>query len=151
MRILVLNGPNLHLLGTREPGVYGACTLADIESRIRRRAAEMDIQVECRQSNHEGDLVDWIGQAPADFDALVINPAAYTHTSLAIRDALAASGLPAVEVHLTNVHAREEFRHRSYTAAVCIGQIVGFGPVGYELALIALKDHRNPNHGTAKQ
>lgn len=151
MRILVLNGPNLNLLGTREPEVYGALTLADIEARIQARAAEMGMRVQCRQSNHEGELVDWIGQASDEFDALIINPAAYTHTSVAMRDALAASPLPAVEVHLSNVHAREEFRHRSYTAAACIGQMLGFGPLGYELALVALNNHMNPKNGSEQQ
>lgn len=141
MKFLVLNGPNLHLLGRREPDVYGAASLEDIEARTRQRARQMGVQVEFRQTNHEGVLVDWIGAAASDFDGIAINPAAYTHTSIAVRDALAACGLPAVEVHLSNVHRREPFRRRSYTASVCIGQILGLGPVGYELAILALKEH----------
>ncbi len=141
MRILVLNGPNLQLLGAREPGVYGTATLAEAGQRLRRTARELGVQVTIRQSNHEGDLVDWIGNAPGRFDGLVINPAAYTHTSVAVRDAIAGSGLPAVEVHLSNVYAREEFRQRSLTAPVCRGTICGFGIAGYDWALRALVEH----------
>ncbi|OPZ28753.1 MAG: 3-dehydroquinate dehydratase [Lentisphaerae bacterium ADurb.BinA184] len=141
MNILVLNGPNLNLLGRREPDVYGSATLADVEALAARVAAELGVHAECRQSNHEGQLVDWIGQAPGRFDGLVINPAAYTHTSVALRDALAAAALPAVEVHLSNVHARESFRHLSLTAPVCVGQIGGFGIRGYEWAMRALVEH----------
>jgi len=139
MQILALNGPNLQLLGRREPGVYGQQTLADIEQLLAATAIELAVTVQCRQSNHEGELVDWIGAAGENgFAGLIINPAAYTHTSIALRDAIAGSGLPAVEVHISNVHARESFRHISYTAAVCMGQICGLGINGYALALRAL-------------
>ena len=141
MRILVLNGPNLQLLGRREPGIYGVATLADIEALVRAVAAELKVDLEFRQSNHEGELVDWIGQTPGTFDGLVINPAAYTHTSVALRDAIAGAGTPAVEIHISNVHAREEFRHRSLTAGVCVGVVCGFGTAGYGWALRALVQH----------
>jgi 3-dehydroquinate dehydratase-2 len=141
VRILILNGPNLQLLGRREPGVYGRGTLDDLEQRLRATAAQLGLEVVCRQSNHEGELVEWIGEAAGTFDGIVINPAAYTHTSVAIRDAVSASGIPTVEVHISNVHAREEFRHRSLTAAVCLGQVVGLGFGGYEWALRALAEH----------
>ena len=137
MNVLFLNGPNLNLLGQREPGTYGTTTLAEIEAEVRRRAHSRGIEVEFRQSNSEGDLVDWIQQARGRFDVLVINAAAYTHTSIALRDALAAVNLPAIEIHLSNTQAREEFRHRSLIAAVCQGQIAGFGPGSYYLALEA--------------
>ncbi len=149
MKILVLNGPNLQLLGTREPTVYGRETLGDIEKRVESKAQSLGVEVSFRQSNHEGELVDWIGQAPGHFHGIVINPAAYTHTSVALRDAIAASGLPAVEVHLSNVYQREEFRHRSMTAPVCIGQLCGFGPKGYELALEALIGYLEKEKGKA--
>ncbi len=137
-RILVANGPNLQLLGRREPATYGRATLADVESLLAQVAAELGVAVTCRQSNHEGDLVGWVGGAAAEFDAVVLNAAAYTHTSIALRDAIAGTGLPAVEVHISNIHAREEFRRVSMTAPVCIGQICGFGVDGYALALRAL-------------
>lgn len=146
MRILVLNGPNLQLLGRREPGVYGASTLSDIEALVRRVAGEIGVEVEFRQSNHEGELVDWIGQTPGKFDGIVINPAAYTHTSVALRDAIAGACTPAVEIHISNVHAREEFRHRSLTAGVCVGVVCGFGMGGYEWALRALVRHLAPQN-----
>jgi len=134
-QILVLNGPNLQLLGTRKPDIYGCRSLADVEDRLRALASELGVAVDCRQSNHEGDLVDWIGSTQGRFSGIIINPGAYTHTSVAIRDAIEAVGLPAVEIHISNVHAREEFRHRSLIAPVCLGQISGMGTHGYELAL----------------
>ncbi len=137
MKILFLNGPNLNLLGTREPGIYGQQTLADIEAAVRRRAEGRSIGVDFRQSNHEGDLVTWIQQARGTADAIVLNAAAYTHTSVALRDAISASGVPTIEVHLSNIHAREEFRHRSRIAAVCRGQVAGFGLGSYLLGLEA--------------
>jgi len=139
MKILVVNGPNLQLLGTRQPELYGRETLAEIEARLRRTAAALKVGIEFRQSNHEGELVEIIGAAPAGgFAGIIINPAAYTHTSVALRDALAAAGLPALEVHLTNLYRREEFRQRSLTAAACRGQICGLGGRGYDWALRAL-------------
>lgn len=142
VRFIVLNGPNLNLLGTREPGVYGRHTLADAERRLQRVAAELGVELDCRQSNWEGQLVDWIHEAAREGAAgIVINPGAYTHTSVAIRDAIAAVGLPAVEVHVSNVYGREPFRHRSFTAPVCIGQVTGLGIGGYEWALRALVEY----------
>lgn len=137
MKILFLNGPNLNLLGTREPGIYGSLTLADIEAAVRRRAQGRPIEVDFRQSNHEGELVTWIQEARGRADAIVLNAAAYTHTSVALRDAISASGVPTIEIHLSNVHAREEFRHRSRIAAVCRGQVTGFGLGSYLLGLEA--------------
>ncbi|HUS35702.1 MAG TPA: type II 3-dehydroquinate dehydratase [Verrucomicrobiae bacterium] len=137
MRVLFLNGPNLNLLGHREPDVYGKTTLADIEARVRGRANSLGATIDFRQSNTEGELVSWIQQAKNNFDAIVINAAAYTHTSVALRDAISAVGVPTIEIHLSNVHAREEFRHRSLIAAVCKGQIAGFGPNSYILGLEA--------------
>src|SRR5271165_2977804 len=121
MKILFLNGPNLNLLGQREPEVYGHLTLADIEAKVRERAAKLNVEVEFRQSNLEGELVSWIQEARGKFDVLVLNAAAYTHTSVALRDAISSVALPAIEVHLSNVYAREEFRHSSLIAAVCKG------------------------------
>ncbi len=140
MRILVVHGPNLNMLGQREPDTYGTQTLAQIDQMITEAAEKLDIEVKIIQSNHEGELVEAIQQALGWANAIVINPAAYTHTSVAIRDALAAVGLPAIEVHLTNVHAREQFRRRSLTAPVCRGQITGFGAMGYVLALHAARN-----------
>jgi 3-dehydroquinate dehydratase II len=137
MRVLFLNGPNLNLLGQREPSVYGKTTLADIEARVRGRANALGASIDFRQSNSEGELVTWIQEAKGQFDAIVINAAAYTHTSIALRDAISAVGVPAIEIHLSNIHAREEFRHRSLIAAVCRGQIAGFGPDSYILGLEA--------------
>ena len=137
MKILFLNGPNLNLLGQREPNVYGRATLGDIETKVRERAATLGIEIEFRQTNLEGELVSWIQQARGIFEVIVLNAAAYTHTSVALRDAISAVAIPTIEVHLSNVHAREEFRHRSLIAPVCSGQITGFGPNSYILALEA--------------
>jgi 3-dehydroquinate dehydratase-2 len=137
MKILVLNGPNLNLLGQREPKVYGRATLADIEAKVRKRARELGADIDFRQSNLEGELVGWIQQARGQFDAIVLNAAAYTHASIALRDAIVASGVPTIEIHLSNVHAREEFRHESMIAAVCVGQIIGFGVNSYLLGIEA--------------
>jgi 3-dehydroquinate dehydratase-2 len=137
MRILFLNGPNLNLLGQREPEIYGHTTLADIEARVRQRARELGAEVEFSQSNLEGELVTWVQQAKQHFDVIVLNAAAYTHTSVALRDAISAVGLPTIEIHLSNVHAREEFRHKSLIAPVCRGQIAGFGAYSYILAVEA--------------
>lgn len=141
MKILVLHGPNLNLLGQREPERYGRTTLPDIDGRLQARGAERGATVACHQSNHEGALVELIQQAAGHYDGIIINPAAYTHTSVAIRDALLAVGLPAVEIHLTNVHARESFRHTSTIADIVIGRVAGFGALGYELALDGLIAH----------
>jgi 3-dehydroquinate dehydratase-2 len=137
MKILYLNGPNLNLLGQREPEVYGRTTLAEIEAKVRARAEKLKISVDFRQSNQEGELVAWIQQAQGKFDVIVLNAAAYTHTSVALRDAISAVGVPTIEIHLSNVHAREEFRHKSLIAPVCRGQILGFGANSYILALEA--------------
>ena len=139
MKVLVVHGPNLNLLGHREPDTYGEQTLAQIDEMIAAEAAKADTEVKFVQSNIEGELVDAIQQAAQWADAIIINPAAYTHTSVALRDVLAAVDIPAVEVHLSNVYAREEFRHRSLTAAACQGQISGFGAWGYILALQAAR------------
>ena len=140
MKILFLNGPNLNLLGTREPEVYGRLTLADIEAKVRQRAKELKVEVDFRQSNQEGELVNWIQDAKGKFAVMVINAAAYTHTSVALRDAISAVGVPTIEIHLSNIHAREEFRHKSLIAAVCRGQICGFGAKSYILGLEAAVD-----------
>jgi 3-dehydroquinate dehydratase-2 len=140
MKILFINGPNLNLLGQREPEIYGHTTLADIEAKVRERAAELKAEIDFRQSNLEGELVGWIQQAKGNFDVIVINAAAYTHTSIALRDAIAAGGVPTIEIHLSNVHAREEFRHKSLIAPVCLGQITGFGQKSYILGLEAAID-----------
>lgn len=134
----VLNGPNLNLLGTREPGTYGTLTLADIEARLAARCQAGGLSLVFRQSNHEGDLVDWIQEAGAAGEPVILNAGAYTHTSIALRDAIAGSGAKVIEVHLSNVHAREDFRHRSTISAVAAGVILGFGALSYDLALEAL-------------
>src|SRR5512136_1745505 len=138
MQILVLHGPNLNLLGVREPKIYGRDTLDDINSRLRTRAAQSNAELRIVQSNHEGVLIDELHAARAKFDGILINPGAFTHYSYALRDAIAAADLPAVEVHLSNVHRREEFRHTSVLVPVCIGQVMGFGWRSYLLGLEGL-------------
>jgi 3-dehydroquinate dehydratase-2 len=142
-KILVLNGPNLNLLGTREPAVYGSATLADVEAQCRDSAARLNVGVELRQSNHEGQLIDWIHEAGAAQRAgsllgVVLNAGAYTHTSVALHDAIKGTGVPVIEVHISNVHAREAFRHHSYLSPVAAGVVVGFGIDGYALAIQGL-------------
>ena len=140
--ILVLSGPNLQLLGTREPEIYGKQTLRDIHAALKTLAKERGASVDCRQSNHEGELVDWLGQAPKKgFRGVLINAGALTHTSLALYDALRAIGLPSIEVHLSNPEAREGYRHESKLAGACIGKVSGFGASSYTLALRGLLDH----------
>lgn len=141
MKILFLNGPNLNLLGTREPDKYGTQTLKDIEIFIKEEAKTLNIDVEFYQSNIEGELVNKIQEAKNIFDGIVMNPAAYTHTSVAIRDAILAVSIPTVEIHISNIHTREEFRKTSLTAPACIGQITGFGINSYKLGLIAINDY----------
>jgi 3-dehydroquinate dehydratase II len=141
LKIAVVHGPNLNLLGQREPGIYGSATLAEIDADLARLAGELGVGVECFQSNHEGALVDWVQQAAASADGFVVNAAAYTHTSIALRDALTAVGRPFVEVHLSNVHAREAFRAHSYLADRAVGVVSGFGPNSYFLGLRALAAH----------
>lgn len=141
MKILVLNGPNLNLLGLREPEVYGAETLEEINSALQGAAQKLGVSLTFFQSNSEGELVDAIQGGAGVYDGIIINPAAYTHTSIALRDAIAAVGIPAVEVHLSNVYRREEFRHKSFIAPVALGQIAGFGSAGYKLALVGLVGH----------
>lgn len=136
--VLVLNGPNLNLLGVREPHIYGSETLEDIELACRQAGADLGLGIDFRQSNHEGELVTWIQEALGDHDAIVLNAGAYSHTSIAIHDALAAVGLPVVEVHLSNIFRREPYRHHSHVATVAHGVICGFGPQGYLLALQAV-------------
>ena len=139
-RVLVLNGPNLNLLGTREPGIYGGETLKDVEAMCKAAATELGLSIDFRQSNHEGELVTWIQDARKTADGIVINPGGYSHTSVAIPDAFRAVGLPVAEVHITNIHQREAFRHHSYVSAVAFGVICGFGTLGYKLALQALAE-----------
>jgi 3-dehydroquinate dehydratase-2 len=134
----VLHGPNLNLLGRREPEIYGRLSLAEIDAGLARRANELGVEVECRQSNHEGQLIDWVQAARDGFQGLVLNPGGLTHTSVALRDAVAAAGLPVVEVHLSNIYAREEFRRESMIAAAAWGCITGLGAAGYQLAMEAL-------------
>jgi 3-dehydroquinate dehydratase-2 len=136
--VLVLNGPNLNLLGTREPEIYGSETLASIEDASRKRAKSLGLAVEFRQSNTEGDLVDWIQEAAGSYAALIVNAGAYTHTSVALLDALLAVDIPIIEVHLSNINQREEFRHHSYVSKAADGMICGLGGFGYELALESL-------------
>jgi 3-dehydroquinate dehydratase-2 len=148
LKILVLNGPNLNLLGQREPAVYGAATLADVEALCRDTATQLGAGVECRQSNHEGLLIDWIHEAGAAHRAgtligVVFNAGAYTHTSVALHDAIKGTGVPVIEVHITNVHAREAFRHHSYLSPAAAGIVVGFGIDGYALAIQGLVRRAN--------
>ena len=140
MRILILHGPNLNLLGSREPEVYGRTTLAEIDARLAQVAAANGASAESFQSNHEGALIDRIHEAASRADGILVNPGGLTHTSVSLRDALAASGLPVVEVHLSNVHAREKFRHRSLVSGIAVGVISGLGPLGYRAGLEALLD-----------
>ena len=136
--IFVLNGPNLNMLGVREPHLYGTDTLADIEAACAERAGELDLEIDFRQSNHEGQIVDWIQEARQGADGVVINPAGFTHTSVAVHDALKLLEVPVIEVHLSNIHRREEWRHHSYISLVATGIIMGLGSQGYLLALDAM-------------
>jgi len=138
--ILILNGPNLNLLGTRQPEIYGRASLADVEKSCRKRAGELGLGLEFRQSNHEGELIDWIQQARGKMAGIVINPAGYSHSSVALLDALVACELPVIEVHLSNIFKREAFRHHSFVSEAARGVICGLGPRGYLLALDALAD-----------
>lgn len=138
--VFVLNGPNLNMLGKREPGIYGGKTLADIEADCKAAGSELGLSVDFRQSNHEGVLVDWIQEADEKADAVCLNPGAYGHTSIALHDAIRAIGKPVIELHLSNIHAREEFRHKTWTAPAVKGIICGFGAHSYILALRAAKE-----------
>jgi len=136
MKILCLNGPNLNRLGKREPAIYGYETLEDLEQTMKNRGKQSEIYVQCKQSNHEGELIDWLHDAEDDeIDGIIFNPGAYTHTSYAIRDAISSITVPVIEVHISNIHSRESFRHQSVLAPVCVGQICGLGTFGYTLAL----------------
>jgi len=148
-RVLVLHGPNLNMLGKRERSVYGDVSLKAINAEITKLAKQERVQVEIRHSNQEGELVTWIQDARDRFDAIVINPAGYTHTSVALRDAIAGVALPTIEVHLTNIYRREAFRHRSYIAGVALGQISGFGPTGYLLGIKAAVEHLKATRAAA--
>lgn len=150
-RVLVLHGPNLNMLGKRERSVYGDFSLKTINTEIAKLAKQERVQVEIRHSNQEGELVTWIQEARDHFDAIVINPAGYTHTSVALRDAIAGVAIPTIEVHLTNIYRREAFRHRSYIAGVALGQISGFGPTGYLLGIKAAIEHLKAARTAAPQ
>nr|WP_321456848.1 type II 3-dehydroquinate dehydratase [uncultured Cohaesibacter sp.] len=139
--LFILNGPNLNMLGLREPGIYGATTLDDIKKLCEARAASMGWTIDFRQSNHEGVLIDWIHEAREKSQGIVFNPAAYTHTSVALQDAIRSVSLPVIEVHLSNIHARESFRHQSFVSPAALGVICGLNAKGYELAIEALVDH----------
>ncbi len=145
-KILILNGPNLNMLGTRQPEIYGTATLGSIDAACHARAKELGLEVECRQSNSEGELVDWIQKARGGADGIIMNPGAYTHTSIAILDALLAAGLPLIEVHLSNIHKREDFRQNSYVSKAAQGVICGFGARGYLMALEAMAAHLVEGH-----
>lgn len=146
LSLLVLNGPNLNLLGTRQPAIYGHETLQDVEALCTQTAQALGVQVRCLQSNHEGALIDAIHEAMARDDGIVLNAGAYTHSSIGLRDAISSVALPVVELHLSNIHAREEFRHHSHIAPVALGQICGFGIQGYSLAIKGLVDHLKASH-----
>ncbi len=141
MKILLINGPNLNMLGTREPEKYGNITLSDIESNLSNKAQALGVELESFQSNHEGEIIDKIQAAKDSFDGIIINAGGYTHTSVAIRDAISAISIPTVEIHMTNIHAREEFRHTSLISGVAIAQVIGFGAKGYEFALEGLIEY----------
>ena len=145
--IYIIHGPNLNLLGSREPEVYGNNSLADINQSLVKLGNELGVRIETYQSNHEGTLIDWLHLAKENADGVIINPGGYTHTSVALRDAISAANLPTIEVHLSNIFAREDFRHRSLTAPVCLGTISGFGAESYSLALRALANHIKENTG----
>ncbi len=138
--VLILNGPNLNLLGRREPGIYGSMSLGDVEAMCSEEGARLGLEVTCRQSNHEGELVTWIQEAAGAYDALIINPGAYSHTSIALHDALRFLEVPVLEVHLSNIHQREAFRHHSYVSLVAKGVICGLGATGYKAALLGVAD-----------
>lgn len=144
--ILVLHGPNLNLLGEREPAIYGSLSLDDINASIRKIAIDRNVHVDIRQSNVEGELVTWIQEARHQYQALIINPAGYTHTSVALRDAIVGTGIPTIEVHLSNIYKREGFRHHSFIAAVAVGQIAGFGATGYRLAIEGALEYLDEHH-----
>lgn len=145
IKVLILHGPNLNMFGIREPGIYGSLTLEAINLNLLQVAKRLDMELEIHQSNHEGELIDHIHRAYGVKDGIVINPGAYTHYSYAIRDALSSVSLPTIEVHLSNIHKREAFRHQSVTVPVAVGQIAGFGAYSYELGLLALKQHLQEN------
>lgn len=145
MKLLIINGPNLNMLGTREPEKYGKTTLEDIEKELYAYSFELGIDIETFQSNHEGEIIDKIQQAMENFQGIVINPGGYTHTSVAIRDAISSVNLPCIEVHMTNIYAREDFRHKSFITGVCLGQIAGLGKNVYKLGLKALFDYLTNN------
>jgi len=151
MKIQVLNGPNLNLLGKREPEMYGSAGLDEIMAKVAARGRELGVEVESFQTNEEGVLLTRIGESPGKFDGIILNPAGYTHTSVALRDALQGVNVPCVEVHLSNIHARDDFRHVSMTAGVCIGQIMGFGEVSYVLALEGIVEYLRTHEGSTGQ